>query len=109
MPQDLRDEVRNHKADLIGLLVHYEPSGKELMEIQTRINREGFVLLWSTVLADTVAFVHTDADKLHVPVGFTVYTLGELKSLFGNEQLSRGSLRLIHDAKKYGGRVVDKL
>jgi hypothetical protein len=108
VPQALRDEVRDHKEDLIVRLAPREPNELELDEIQARVRRDGLVLLWSTVLADTVAFVRADADGANVPGGFTIYTLFELTSLFGGEPLSEYSLRLIHQVKKHGGRIIDQ-
>ena len=107
VPHDLKEEVRSHKADLIGRLVPYTPSDSELVEIERQVYGQGYVLLWSTILTDTVAFVQTDADRQHIPPGFTVYTLDELTTLFGDKAPSPDSLRLIHQGKRFGGNVID--
>jgi hypothetical protein len=55
-----------------------------------------------------VAFVQTDEDAHNVPSSFTIYTVTELMEVFGDGTPSPGSLKLIHEAKKRGGRIVGK-
>ena len=82
---------------------------QELREIAARVHKEGFVLLWSHVLKDFAAFYNTEADREKIPLGFVPYSKDELWGLFGEEKKypSRQTLRLIHEAKKLGGCVVD--
>jgi hypothetical protein len=107
VPEDLQVAVRLHKLDLIDRLPLELPDDRELAEIVSRVWKRGYVLLWSSVLQDTVAFTRTWEDSKHVPLAFTVYTLDELVSLFNGDPVDEGSLRSIHSAKQLGGRIVD--
>jgi len=66
------------------------------------------VLLWSTILEDYIAFYRTEADRKKIPPGFVPYSEQELRELFGEGKTapSPNGLRLIHQAKKYGGRII---
>jgi hypothetical protein len=108
VPADLRAEIAQQKGDLLDRLTRRDPGESELIDIARRVIDDGSVLLWSNVLSDFVAFVRTDADATNVPRHFTVYSLDELMSLFGDQEPSENELRLIHQAKKFGGRVVDE-
>ena len=102
VPVGLREEIKLHKADLLDQLT----DDSELIEIVRQVRQQGHVLLWSSVLQDLVAFAQTDADRENVPSSFTVYTVAELVEVFGDGTPSPGSLKLIHEAKKYGGRII---
>ena len=81
---------------------------KELTEIENRVLTKGYVLLWSNTLNDFVAFYKTEADREKIPPGFVPYSDKELFELFGkNSSPRKHTLRLIHEAKKLGGCVVD--
>ena len=81
---------------------------RELQEIENRVLTKGYVLLWSNALNDFVAFYKTEADRGKIPPGFVPYSDKELFELFGkNSSPSKHTLRLIHEAKKLGARVVD--
>ncbi len=82
---------------------------QELREIAARVHKEGFVLLRSHALEDFVAFYNTEADREKIPPGFVPYSEDELRELFGagKPHPSQQTLRLIHEAKKLGGCVVD--
>jgi hypothetical protein len=55
-----------------------------------------------------VAFYKTEADREKIPPGFVPYSDKELFELFGkNSSPRKHTLRLIHEAKKLGARVVD--
>ena len=84
-------------------------SQQELTEIETRVHKEGFVLLWSHVLGDFVAFYSDEEARNEIPPGFVPYSEAELRGLFGEEKQhpSQQTLRLIHETKKLGGYVVD--
>ena len=84
------------------------PSERELAEIVQRVNHEGYVLLWSTVLADFVAFYKTEADRKKIPPGFVPYSEQELEELFGEgkDAPSPNALRLTHESQKCGERVI---
>jgi hypothetical protein len=79
---------------------------QELSEIENRVSTKGYVLLWSNTLNDFVAFYNTEADLWKIPPGFVPYSVAELDCLFGRGK-PPASLKLIHEAKKLGGRVVD--
>ena len=102
VPVGLREEIKLHKADLLDQLT----DDSELIEIVRQVRQQGHVLLWSNVLQDLVAFAQTDADRDNVPPGFTTYTVAELMEVFGDGTPSPSSLKLIHETKKHGGRII---
>jgi hypothetical protein len=116
VPPQLLEEVKAHKPELVKILKlegyrakYPEPRAteRELAEIVARVYHEGYVLLWSTVLQDLVAFYRDEADKVGIPPGFVAYSLPELTELFGDKKrTSLDRLRLIHEAKKSGGAKV---
>ena len=82
---------------------------QELLEIENRVLTKGYVLLWSEVLEDTVAFYKTEADREKIPPGFVPYSDQELRELFGEGKatLSPRTMRLIHEAKKIEAEVLE--
>lgn len=80
----------------------------ELRELERRVEHEGYVLLWCNVLNDLVAYYKTDEDRKKIPAGFVPYSDAELRGLFGEgkPRLSPHKQRMIHEAKKQGGRVI---
>jgi len=82
---------------------------QELEEIVERVHGEGYVLLWSTVLRDLVAFYRDEEARSNIPPGFVPYSEAELEELYGDGKppISTSTLRLIHEAKKHGGQVVN--
>ena len=84
------------------------PDDAELAEIARRVEGEGYILLWSTVLQDLVAFSNSEADADRAPQGVVTYTVGELALLFGDTASapSPDAMHLIHHAKKLGGGRV---
>ena len=107
VPEQLRDEIRLRKPDLLNQLPVRRPLDSELSDIVRHVREDGYVLLWSNVLEDSVAFIQKDYDPTELPLAFTPYTLDELCMLFADNSLSADSLRLIHIAKKRGGTVTD--
>ena len=113
---ELMAEVKQHKAELIKILNGYhlkysepEATDSELAEIKARVDVEGYVLLWSTVLQDLVAFYRGEADKVKIPPGFVPYSLRELKELFGKgSKIPKEELIVIHEAKRQGGTIKDR-
>jgi len=105
VPRNLHDEIRRHKLDLLNRLAR-QPSDSELIELVRTVNAQGYVLLWSNVLRDTIAFVKSYEDAGSVPRHFTIYTVDELMEIFGDQTPSPSSLKLIHEAKKHGGRIT---
>ena len=78
-----------------------------MAELVRRIEEEGYVLLWSNVLQDLVAFHRNDVDPVTIPAAFVPYSDDEVGHLFGEDeaQLSLNGLRLIHAAKKTGAII----
>ena len=115
VPPELVDELKAQKENIILLLRGYrlrypgdQASNKELKEIASIVNREGYVLLWSHTLEDLIAFYKSEEDRQRIPAGFVPYSKAELWQLFGKKKLpfSENSLRLIHEVKKQGGHIV---
>jgi len=117
VPTELVEELKSHKPEVLGLLklrgYHLRYPGnhvtdKELTEIEARVERDGYILLWSNTLNDFVAFYKAEVDREKIPPGFVPYSDKELLELFGkNSSPRKHTLRLIHEAKKLGGCVVD--
>jgi len=117
VPPDILEELRQHKSEIIEHLTSKRyplkypdapADDKELTEIENRVLTKGYVLLWSNTLNDFVAFYKTEADREKIPPGFVPYSDKELFELFGkNSSPRKHTLRLIHEAKKLGGCVVD--
>jgi len=67
---------------------------------------QGYLLLWSEVLKDKIAFTKEWARN-KVPKGYLIYTEEELRKLFSQGKSSKpASLRLIHEAKKASGVIT---
>jgi len=115
VPEELVEELKSHKQDIIllekGYRLRYpgnQVTDEELTEIEARVERDGYVLLWSNTLNDFVAFYKTEADREKIPPGFVPYSDKELFELFGkNSSPRKHTLRLIHEAKKLGAEVVE--
>ena len=107
VPAELIDDIRLHKPELINKVPPRHPLDSELSEIVRQVRVKGYVCLWSTVLEDNIAFVDDILEDDLRPEGFVIYSLGELSKLFGDSSLSADSLRMIHTAKKYGGKITD--
>ena len=123
VPKRLLEALRKDKAEVLAYLKEHQdwvaakyglrysspdrPGADELEEIERRVARNGYVLLWSTELDDLVAFYNTDEDRRLIPPGFIAYSEQELRALFGTtDDLLLESLRLIHHAKKLGAEVI---
>jgi hypothetical protein len=103
-PVDASTPTRNHNLKYPDA----PADDHELTEIENRVLTKGFVLLWSNTLNDFVSFYKTEVDREKIPPGFVPYSDKELWELFGkNLPPGRHTLRLIHEAKKLGGCVVD--
>ncbi len=115
VPEELVEELKSHKQDIILLEKGYhlrypgnQVTDQELTELEARVERDGYVLLWSNALNDFVAFYKTEADRGKIPPGFVPYNDKELCELFGKDSSpGKHTLRLIHEAKKLGGCVID--
>jgi hypothetical protein len=120
VPPELVDEIFAHSEEIAALIPKGptarvvfpdEPPGgaANIAEIRFQGVQHGYVLLWSSVLEDLVAFYGTDADLEKIPPGFVPYSLDELDKLFADEnnEWSPDSLRLLHHAKKQGAVVTE--
>ena len=83
------------------------PSDAEALEIERLVEERGCVLLWSSLFQERIAFAK-EAFAFLAPHGVVVYTVPELREMFGpGAPLDDDTLRLIHHAKKLGnGHVV---
>ena len=83
---------------------------EELAAMVQRLQSEGVLLTYCSVLDDYVGFYLTEAHRERVPAGFTPYSHDELLLLFGDadRQWTPVALRHIHHAKKMGaGPITD--
>ena len=114
----LRAKLRRHKHEIRAELAkrRYKPAfphpvqhDDEMMELKRRVKEDGYVLLWSNVLQDLVAFHCNDVDPVTIPTGFVPYSDNEFRHLFGRDgdQPSLNGLRLIHAAKKTGAIITN--
>ena len=123
VPPDLVDTLRQHRNEVLAYLRNHPrgiygkyhpsypeqgaPSAPELVDIVRCVREDGYVLVWSEVLNDLVAFYMGDADRKNIPPGFVPYSEQELVHLFGEDETgpTPDDLRLIHEAKKRGESV----
>ena len=83
----------------------------ELADLEIQVRSKGYVLLWSNLLEDFVAFYGTEADLGQIPDIFVLYSEAEIWELFGDvgSGPSRNGLWLIHETKKLGGHIVPSI
>ena len=116
LPSALLAELRRHKDEIRAKLAkrryrpvfpHPDQRDDELKDLVRRVEEEGYVLLWSNVLQDRVAFHRDDVDPATIPTGFIPYSEEELCYLFPEDEhaTSENALRLIHKAKAKGARI----
>ena len=116
LPSDLQTKLRRYKDEIRAELAkrRYRPvfphpaqRDDELKELVRKVEEEGYVLLWSNVLEDLVAFHRDDVDPATIPAGFIPYSEEELCYLFPEDEhpTSENALRLIHKAKTMGARI----
>ena len=68
--------------------------------IEERLEKNGYVLLWSDVLMDYVAYYKTPEDLEKIPSHYICYSDNELRLMFGDNPVSERTLKTIHMAKK---------
>ena len=123
VPPQLMEALRRDKTEVMAYLhkqsdgikagyeLRYSGSDRkaELDEIERVVAQDGYVLLWSAVLEDLIAFYKSQGDRLRIPPGFVAYSTEELWRLFGDEDydISREALLRIHEAKKTGAEIID--
>lgn len=77
---------------------------RERREINRLMQAEGFAVVWSSVLGEMIAFARDDVAASQVPGGVICYSLAEMEMIVGHGH-DADMLKLIHEAKKHGGRV----
>ena len=116
LPSYLLEELRRYKDEIRAELIkpRYRPlfpdldqRDAEMEELARRVEEEGYVLLWSNVLQDLLAFHGNDVDPATIPEGFVPYSEDELLQLYPEREdpASENALRLIHKAKTDGARI----
>jgi hypothetical protein len=76
--------------------------------VQLQFDKDGYVLLWASVLNDYVAFYNTEDDLKKVPKIFTPYNYDELVQI-NNNNLTDQELRTIHMAKKIATGTITNI
>lgn len=109
LPDDLRQELREHKTEIIALL-QTRPPLWHANAVASAVQQEGFCVFWSDVFGEIMAFIREERFRRQVPCGIAVYTLAEIEELWGegSPPISQETLRLIHEVKKAGGHVVSR-
>ena len=74
--------------------------------VQLQFDKNGYVLLWASVLQDYVAYYNTEDDLKKVPEGFIPYHYDELVQI-STSDLTDQELQTIHMAKRVAsGRIT---
>ena len=77
------------------------------VEFQKRMDEKGYVLLWSELFQDFVAFYMKSEVLNNIPDKYVTYSDQELKDLFSEgKSLSQKKLKFIHNIKKVFGSVI---
>ena len=119
LPADTLATLKKHKDEIRAELIkpRYRPlfpdldqRAAEMEELVHRVEEEGYVLLWSNVLQDLVAYHRDDVDPATIPAGFVPYAEEELRHLFPEDDhatcdYSENALRFIHAAKTTGAQI----
>lgn len=108
LPDDLRQELREHKPEIMALL-RVRPASWHANAIARAVQREGYCVFWSDVFGEIMAFIREETFRSKVPGGIVVYTLAEIEELWGEgkPKTPPETLRLIHETKKRGGKVAE--
>lgn len=112
IPPELLEAVKQQKRAIIAHLARPEladgPPEWHAQHVAQAVQREGVCLFWSELFGEMVAFVRDDSFLPHVPQGVVVYRDAELRHLFGEGKVSPsdGALKIMHAAKKAGGKVT---
>ena len=102
-PEDLRQMLRAHKQEILSALKPQPPLW-HAQEIARAVQKEGVCLFWSDVLQEVIGFVRDDSFKRSGL--FVFYTVAEIEELHkGEATIAPQTLRLIHAAKKAGGKI----
>ena len=108
LPDALLQELKERKAEILDIL---RPRSKEwhAQEIASRVKADGLCVFWSEVFSEMMAFIRDESFRSQVPCGIVVYSLQEIDELWGEgkPQIPLQTLRLIHEAKRHGGKVSE--
>ena len=119
IPKDVVTALIRNKGALIAHLLSERSHDRTLLDhgveiemlrrSEERIQTEGHVLIWSTLFGEPVYFCRDEQAADNAPRGIVAYTLHELETLFGEPESSpsAASFQMIHQVKKYGGRIID--
>ena len=118
LPSELLVELRRHRDEIRAELdkrryspafPHPDQRDDEMAELVRRVEEEAYVLLWSNLLDDLVAFHRDDVDPATIPAGFVPYSDDEVRHFSRGDgvSLSADALRLIHAAKRTGAVITD--
>jgi len=101
----------NESNEVASASSEHDAREAQLQEISDRLEHEGYLLLWSNVLEDFVAFYMTDADRAKIPAVFVPYSDSEIQELFREDRpgWSVEGLKRIHMAKKIAGLKVTEV
>lgn len=92
IPDDIKEQWRNHK--------------KTLEEMLTKVDASGVKLIWSSHLKNLIAIIPTPQAAFAVPAGVVCYQPNEIKEL---SAVTPQELKEIHTAKRlFNGMVVQK-
>ena len=119
IPQEVLTAVIRNKGAVIASLHREQSIDKVLLDhgvekevlrrSEVRVQSEGHILVWSTLFNEPAYFCRDNQAADNAPRGIVAYTLRELETLFGNPESSPSAagFQMIHQIKKYGGRIVD--
>lgn len=108
-PEGLRQLLRAHKQEIISQLKPQSPQW-HAQRIAQAVLTEGVCLFWSDMLQEMIAFIRDETFRGAVPAGVVAYTSDELWEPYGTDRppASAHTLRMIHEAKRAGGRVASR-
>ena len=107
-PDELRQLLKTHKQEIISLLKPQPPLW-HAKKVAEAVRREGVCLFWSEVFQEVIAFIREERYRSKIPGGIVVYTLAEIEELYGEgkPKIPPETLKMIHEAKRHGGKVTE--
>jgi len=108
LPDDLRRELREHKPEIIALL-RVRPPEWHANALNKAFRRDNFCIFWSDLFGEAIAYIRDESFRSKIPGNIVCYTGDELREMFGEGKpsLPPATKRLIHEAKKHGGKVAE--
>lgn len=107
-PEDLRQLLKAHKSEILSVLKPRKPLW-HAVKIMQALEKEGVCLFWDGLLGEVVAFIKDESFHSRVPGSIVAYTRDEIERLYGEgkPKLPPETWRLIHEAKRHGGKISD--